>query len=523
MKTRILLAALALNIALPATAADWTMIVKDSTRRIEIDRDSVLQSDPGTKVAWGRIVLSDADAREAGYATVKALNRYDCRGRSFATVKRVYLDSDSRVIREERVIEQRAIEVNPRSVDERLWREVCKPPTVGDLARLAEEAGRMAAVANDPPAVRHADMIEEPQAQPEKLRTNESGHAAPAEAHAAPETAAAPVHETVTQGKINLPPRPQFGLPGRPAPAAAHEAPKEAAASHDAPPVASPEPVHAAPKPVVRHVAAPEPKPRKVVRRQAPQPKPALVKTALKDDSHAPSGQAMAMAHKDIHWAYEGAEGPENWGKLNPAWKACDSGQRQSPIDIRDGIGVDLTPIKVEYVPTFFRIINNGHTVKVSVGQGSRITVMGRTFDLVQFHFHRPSEERVNGRGFDMVVHLVHKDLDGRLAVVAVLIERGQPSNLVQTLWNNLPLEQNDDYAPPEVSIDPTKLLPQDPDYYTYMGSLTTPPCSEDVLWMVMKQPIQLSPDQIAIFSRLYPHNARPIQPGNDRLIKASR
>jgi carbonic anhydrase len=520
MKPRILLATLALSIAMPALAADWTMIVKDRTRRIEIDRDSVLQSDPGTKVAWGRIVLGEEDARDAGYSTVKALNRYDCRGRSFATVKRVYLDAASRVIREERVVEQRPIEVNPRSVDERLWREVCKPPTVGDLARLAEEAGRMAEAANDPPAVRHADMNDSPQTHAEAVMTSETGHAAPAEAHVAPEEPAAPVHQTVTQGTINLPKRPQIALPGRPAASAAHDAPAVEAAPE---PAHVAEPAHAAPQPPVRHAIAPvpKPKPRKVVRK-APEPKPEVVKVAMKEERHEPTGHEMAVAHKEIHWAYEGAEGPANWGKLNPAWKTCDTGKRQSPIDIRDGIGVDLEPIKFEYVPTFFRIINNGHTVKVSVGQGSRMTVMGRTFDLVQFHFHRPSEERVNGRGFEMVAHLVHKDLDGRLAVVAVLIERGQPSNLVQTLWNNLPLEQNDDYAP-NASIDVSNLLPQDPGYYTYMGSLTTPPCSEDVLWMVMKQPIQLSPDQIAIFARLYPHNARPVQPDNERLIKASR
>jgi len=528
MKPRILLAALALSISLPALAADWAMIVKDRTRRIEIDRDSVLQSDPGTKVAWGRIVLNEDDARDAGYSTVKALNRYDCRGRSFATVKRVYLDAASRVIREERVVEQRPIEVNPRSVDERLWREVCKPPTVGDLARLAEEAGRMAQAANEPPAVRHADMNDSPQTHAEPLQTNETGHAAPAEAkpeaHAAPDTHAAPAHETVTQGSINLPKRPQIALPGRPAASAAHSAPTESTASPEPAHVAAPEPAHAAPEPPVRHAIAPtpKPKPKAVVRTHTTAPKPKLVKVAMKEEGHEPSGHDMAAAHKEIHWAYEGAEGPANWGKLNPAWSTCDTGKRQSPIDIRDGIGVDLEPIKFEYVPTFFRIINNGHTVKVSVGQGSRMTVMGRTFDLVQFHFHRPSEERVNGRGFEMVAHLVHKDLDGRLAVVAVLIERGQSSTLVQTLWNNLPLEQNDDYAP-NVSIDPGNLLPQDPSYYTYMGSLTTPPCSEDVLWMVMKQPIQLSPDQIAIFARLYPHNARPVQPDNARLIKASR
>jgi carbonic anhydrase len=122
-----------------------------------------------------------------------------------------------------------------------------------------------------------------------------------------------------------------------------------------------------------------------------------------------------------------------------------------------------------------------------------------------------------------MVVHLVHKDLDGRLAVVAVLLERGQMHPLVQTLWNNLPLEKNVDYSPEGVSIDLNQLLPSDRSYYTYMGSLTTPPCSEGVMWMVMKQPAQLSSEQIAIFARMYPMNARPIQSIRGRMIKESR
>ena len=246
------------------------------------------------------------------------------------------------------------------------------------------------------------------------------------------------------------------------------------------------------------------------------------MQVAMASPSASPAMPPTISAHKDILWSYEGAGAPSKWGALNPAWKTCDNGKRQSPIDIRDGIRVDLTPIKFEYVPSFFRILDNGHTVKVSVGTGSRIQVMGRSFDLVQFHFHRPSEERVDGRGFDMVAHLVHKDLDGRLAVVAVLIERGEAHPLVQTLWNNLPLEKHDDYAP-GVAIDPSQLLPEGQTYYTYMGSLTTPPCSEDVLWMVMKQPVQLSAEQIAIFARLYPMNARPVQAANERLIKASR
>ncbi|QID19717.1 carbonic anhydrase family protein [Nitrogeniibacter mangrovi] len=501
------------------------MIVKDRTRRIEIDRDSILQSDPGTKVAWGRIVLSKADADEAGYATVKALNRYDCRQRSFATVKRVYLDAESRVIREERVIEQRPIEVNPRSVDERLWREVCKPPSVKDLAEVAREAGRVAAAAQGDTSVRHADMADVEQDAPKLLTTAETAHEVPG---AEPPAATEPPHETVTEGTINLPARPQIALPARPPKAADPAAGAKDAPGHDVAtrPMPAEAPTHAvAPVPSAAKPVAHTPRPVARTRHASTthKKKSPIVKVAMKEKAHEPAEADMALAHKDFHWSYEGETGPANWGKLNPAWKTCDTGKRQSPIDIRDGIGVDLPPIKFEYLPTYFRILNNGHTVKVSVGQGSRITVMGRTFDLVQFHFHRPSEERVNGRGFEMVAHLVHRDLDGRLAVVAVLIERGQPSNLVQALWNNLPLEQHDDYAPPDVSIDPNDLLPKDRSYYTYMGSLTTPPCSEDVLWMVMKQPIQLSPEQIAIFARLYPHNARPVQPDNGRLIKASR
>ncbi len=519
MKPRHLLAAAAFGLALPVVAADWTLIVKDSTRNVEIDRDSVLQSDPGTKVAWGRIRLSSEDAEEAGYAIVKALNRYDCRERSFFTIKRVYLDAASHVIREERVVEQRPIDVKPRSVDERLWHAVCKPPAARDLANMAREAGRVAA-AQRQPAVRHADMKDTQDARAEAKHTADSvPHADPAP-HIAQPAAPEAADPGITRGEVTLPPTPRLKLPPRPsktqaavtpAMSPAHAEPVKAAAKET--PVAQPPKAEPAAKPVAR-------KPRAKVRRATHKPRPVKVAMASK-----PSDRAlppMISAHKDIHWSYEGSSAPDNWGKLNPAWKTCDTGKRQSPIDIRDGIGVDLTPIKFDYVPSYIRILDNGHTVQVSVGNGSRIQVMGRNFDLVQFHFHRPSEERIDGRGFDMVAHLVHQDLDGRLAVVAVLIERGEAHPLVQTLWNNLPLEKHHDYAP-GVSIDPSRLLPESPEYYTYMGSLTTPPCSEDVLWMVMKQPVQLSADQIGIFARLYPMNARPVQAANERLIKASR
>ena len=221
------------------------------------------------------------------------------------------------------------------------------------------------------------------------------------------------------------------------------------------------------------------------------------------------------------HWDYAGGAGPEAWGRMKPEFSKCSSGTRQSPIDIRDGIKVNLDPVQFDYKPSAFRVVDNGHTVQVNVGPGNSIEVMGRRYDLLQFHFHRPSEERINGKQFDMVAHLVHKDLDGRLAVVAVLLERGSAHPLVQSIWNNLPLEKGEDVAA-RTTLDMNALLPTERSYFTYMGSLTTPPCSEGVLWMVMKTPMPISNDQIGIFARLYPMNARPIQSVSGRLIKES-
>ncbi|GJI96229.1 hypothetical protein RugamoR57_29470 [Duganella caerulea] len=221
------------------------------------------------------------------------------------------------------------------------------------------------------------------------------------------------------------------------------------------------------------------------------------------------------------HWSYEGDDGPANWGKINPEWSKCSTGNRQSPIDIRDGMKVELEQITFDYHPSSFNVTDNGHTVQVMVGSGNFITVNNRMYELIQFHFHRPSEERINGKGYEMVVHLVHKDGEGKLAVLALLLERGKPQPVIQTVWNNLPLEKLETMAPSTV-LDPLDLIPARRDYFTFMGSLTTPPCSEGVLWLVMKEPVQASPAQMALFSRLYPLNARPIQPGSGRIVKES-
>ncbi|MFL6700450.1 MAG: carbonic anhydrase family protein [Vitreoscilla sp.] len=253
-------------------------------------------------------------------------------------------------------------------------------------------------------------------------------------------------------------------------------------------------------------------------------PSAAAIAAARKPRHPAASSDAAANAGQSLlptHWDYAGEAGPDAWGSMRPEFSKCATGQRQSPIDIRGGIAVDLEPIRFDYRPSSFSVIDNGHTVQVNVEPGNSITITGRRYELAQFHFHRPSEERINGRQYDMVVHLVHKDVDGHLAVVAVLLDRGSAQAIVQTVWNNLPLEKGDEVRAGS-RIDLNQLLPDDKRYYTYMGSLTTPPCSEGVLWMVMKQPVPISMDQVGIFARLYPMNARPIQQADGRLIKES-
>lgn len=231
---------------------------------------------------------------------------------------------------------------------------------------------------------------------------------------------------------------------------------------------------------------------------------------------------AVAAVPKVItHWDYDGEFGPENWGKINPAWAQCGKGSRQSPIDIRDGMKVELDEIDFDYRPSTFTEIDNGHTVQVNVGGGNVIHVGPERFELVQFHFHRPSEERINGKGTEMVIHLVHRGPGGKLAVVAVLLERGKGNDAIQTVWNNIPLEKGQ-LGSPGLELDPLELLPDRRAYYTYMGSLTEPPCTENVLWLVMKQPMTASPAQMALFSRLYPLNARPVQASEGRMVKES-
>ena len=239
---------------------------------------------------------------------------------------------------------------------------------------------------------------------------------------------------------------------------------------------------------------------------------------------HTPDASGHGEGH-DIHWAYDGEGGPQAWGKLKPEFNLCATGKRQSPIHIESSstlIG-PAEPLQFNYWPSNGTVVNNGHTIQVDVDGDNAITVRGSTYRLVQFHFHHPSEERINFKTFSMVAHLVHRNAEGQLAVVAVLIEPGQASSFLQKVWTYMPLDNGDKVRMPTNLVDINEFLPKDQRYFQFMGSLTTPPCTEGVLWMVLKTPVTASREQVRMFSQLFPNNARPVQPVNARVVREAQ
>jgi carbonic anhydrase len=219
------------------------------------------------------------------------------------------------------------------------------------------------------------------------------------------------------------------------------------------------------------------------------------------------------------HWGYSGHEGPEHWGEMNPEFRACAEGKNQSPINLTNFIEADLAPLQIDYKPGTKEILHNGHAVQVNYAGGSSITVDGHTFELKQFHFHAPSENRINGKSFPMEAHFVHADKDGNLAVIAVMMEEGSANKLMTELWKKMPGKAGDTKAL-DADLNASGLLPENHDYYRFNGSLTTPPCTEGVYWLVMKEPVQVSKEQVEKFEQAMHHpNNRPVQPVNARPV----
>lgn len=245
---------------------------------------------------------------------------------------------------------------------------------------------------------------------------------------------------------------------------------------------------------------------------------------ALAAEPHGNHGSHDSHA---VHWSYEGAGAPENWGKLQKDFSQCRLGKTQSPIDIRtadvaksQGKAAAGAPLGLAYQSTNLKMLDNGHTIQVNVDGGSVLRIDGQTYELKQFHFHRPSEEKIDGKSFELVAHFVHRSAEGKLAVVAVLFKEGAENPTLQTLWDHIPGQQNLEVAVPGLSFNPVALLPTQRGYYNFQGSLTTPPCSEGVNWFVLTTPVEASRVQIARFGAIYPQNARPVQPQHGRKIR---
>lgn len=226
----------------------------------------------------------------------------------------------------------------------------------------------------------------------------------------------------------------------------------------------------------------------------------------------------------NTHWGYKGENAAYHWGDMNPGFGTCKSGNSQSPINISTP-NVDkknLQPIEFHYNNSPLRIINNGHTVQVNYSPGSYISIGSDRYDLLQFHFHTPSEGQINGKNYDMVAHLVHKSSSGELAVVAVLFDIGLAHRGLDNIWRAIPVKEGHEVSQ-QISVQALRLLPRDRSYFTYSGSLTTPPCSEGVRWLVLKKPVTLSSAQLSRFKDFYSFNARPVQALNGRKVTLSQ
>ncbi len=222
------------------------------------------------------------------------------------------------------------------------------------------------------------------------------------------------------------------------------------------------------------------------------------------------------------HWGYTGDEAPSHWSELDASYKMCSMGKQQSPINIVSNLELLLPPLDLNYTLGANNIIDNGHTVQVNIQSGNNFNIDGENYELKQFHFHTPSENHIEGQSFPLEAHFVHATKDGKLAVIAVMFKEGEANPILAKIWNTFPLKEGIT-VDLTLSVDEVKaLMPNDKKaYYTFLGSLTTPPCTEGVKWHVYKTPLTISKEQVKQFYDLFGHNDnRPLQETNDRVIE---
>jgi carbonic anhydrase len=230
------------------------------------------------------------------------------------------------------------------------------------------------------------------------------------------------------------------------------------------------------------------------------------------------SAGAFAKGH---HWSYEGETGPDHWGKLDAANGACATGAQESPVDIDQPIKAELPALDITWSMPPATIVNNGHTIQLDFAPGNALTAGDSRYTLVQLHFHHPSEHLVGGKAFAMEAHFVHAAMDGGFAVVGVFIAPGKANPVFNKIVSSMPAAEGRP-VPADQTIDPKGLLPPTRSYFRYEGSLTTPPCTEAVGWLLFADPVEVASEDIERFAKLYPKNARPVQKRSRRFILRS-
>lgn len=239
-------------------------------------------------------------------------------------------------------------------------------------------------------------------------------------------------------------------------------------------------------------------------------------KEAHHEHGHDQEVTSSAMKHAEHHWSYEGETGPEHWADLKSDYLECREGHSQSPVDLVFKRPQQNRPLGIHYSKTSAHIVDNGHTIQINFDEGNSVVINGKTYHLLQAHFHSPSEHTISGNRLPMEVHLVHKSGDGKLAVLGAILIEGVSHPVVEQIWQNIPIQKEVEKNL-EFQVNPADLIPRTRTYYHYMGSLTTPPCSEGVNWNVFNTPVTVSKEQIISFRQLYPNNSRPVQSLNER------
>lgn len=230
----------------------------------------------------------------------------------------------------------------------------------------------------------------------------------------------------------------------------------------------------------------------------------------------APSTSSEAAPASEAHWGYEGDGSPEHWGELSAEFETCGAGKEQSPINLRDATREDLADMEFAYDASAGEVLNNGHTLQYTPSTTQKVTLDGEDLELAQLHMHTPAEHEVDGKQLPGEIHFVHKNAAGDITVLGILLEEGAPNELVQYLLDNAPDTVDSSHISQE-EVNISDALPASHEYITYAGSLTTPPCTENVRWIVMTQPVTASTEQLQAFESTIGKNARPVQDMNGR------